>query len=213
MSAKQWNSFRKADSEDLYDIKASRGETTLGRCLPLACQQAAPFYFFQEFVMTQSYGVAESTFSTPLTGKERQLINQAVQLLESKLFRLEGWITDPSQVPDYLRLKLAGQPNELFGILLLDSANKIIGFETLFTGTVNQSSVFPRLIVQRALACNATALILVHNHPSGFTTPSHSDRVLTKRIQEALALIEITVLDHFVVGKGEPFSFAKAGLL
>lgn len=101
----------------------------------------------------------------------------------------------------------------MFGILLLDSANKIIGFETLFTGTVNQSSVFPRVIVQRALAHNATALILVHNHPSGFTSPSHADRVLTKRIQEALALIEITVLDHFVVGKGEPFSFAKAGLL
>jgi DNA repair protein RadC len=163
--------------------------------------------------MTQFDGAAESAFSTPLTGKERQQIHQAVQLLESKLFQRDGWITDPSQVPDYLRLKLAGQPNELFGILLLDSANKIIGFETLFTGTVNQSSVFPRLIVQRALACNATAVILVHNHPSGFTTPSHSDRVLTKRIQEALALIEITVLDHFVVGKGEPFSFTKAGLL
>lgn len=163
--------------------------------------------------MTQPNSAAETTFSPPLTGDEQTLIDRALQVLERRLFQREGWLTDPSQVSEYLRLKLAGQPNELFGVLLLDSANRIIGFETLFTGTVNQTNVFPRVIVQRALACNATALILVHNHPSGFTQPSHMDRVLTRRIQEALALIEITVLDHFVVGKGEPFSFAKAGIL
>lgn len=125
--------------------------------------------------------------------------------------QLHRWPTNGEE--DYLRLKLAGEPNELFGLLLLDGANKIIGYENLFTGSVSQTSVYPRVIVQRALARNASAVILVHNHPSGFTTPSHTDKVLTRRVQEALALIEVTVLDHFIVGKGEPFSFAETGLL
>ena len=149
----------------------------------------------------------------PLTVRERQLINRAIHLLESRLFQRDGRITEPSQVADYLRLKLAGEPNEVFGVLLLDGANKIIGYETLFTGSIGQTTVYPRVIVQRALAHNASAVILVHNHPSGLTTPSQTDRVLTRHIQQTLALMEITVLDHFVVGQGEPFSFASAGLL
>ncbi|HDC4501865.1 DNA repair protein RadC [Enterobacter asburiae] len=163
--------------------------------------------------MTQPSGNAETTFSPPLTATEKQLINQAMKLLEERLFQREGWITDPGQVPDYMRLKLAGEPNELFSILLLDRANKIIGYETLFTGFVSQASVYSRVIVQRALTRNACAVILVYNHPSGFTMPSQTDKVLTRRVQEVLALIEVTVLDHFIVGKGEPFSFAEAGLL
>ncbi|WP_446027562.1 JAB domain-containing protein [Lelliottia amnigena] len=163
--------------------------------------------------MTQLETLAESASISLLTDSEKRFIRKAVQLLEDRLFQREGWITDPRQVPDYLRLKLAGEPNELFGLLLLDGANKIIGYENLFTGSVSQTSVYPRVIVQRALARNASAVILVHNHPSGFTTPSHTDKVLTRRVQEALALIEVTVLDHFIVGKGEPFSFAETGLL
>lgn len=122
-------------------------------------------------------------------------------------------ITDPIHVQYYLRLKLAGQANELFGILLLDSAHQILCFEVLFTGTINHTAVHPRVIVQRALLHNAASVILVHNHPSGTTEPSASDRLLTRRITDVMNMVDVRVLDHFIIGCGEPYSFASSGLL
>ena len=116
-------------------------------------------------------------------------------------------------VRDYLRMKLVVEPNEVFAVVFLDSQHQVLAYEPLFKGTVDQTSVYPRVVVQRALALNASALILAHQHPSGVTEPSAADRALTDRLQTALALVDIRVVDHFVIGKGTPYSFAESGLL
>ena len=163
--------------------------------------------------MLQFYPTPETTCSTQLSVREHKLIQMAVQVLERRIFQREGVVSDPAHVQHYLRLKLAGQINEAFGILLLDSAHQILSFDILFTGTINHTTVHPRVIVQRALLHNAAAVILVHNHPSGATQPSAADRQLTVRIQEVMAMVDVRVLDHFIVGCGEPYSFATSGLL
>ncbi|MNG13267.1 hypothetical protein D3C84_969360 [compost metagenome] len=99
----------------------------------------------------------------------------------------------------------------MFGCLFLDSRHQVLTFEALFRGSIDHTSVHPREVVKRALAHNAAALILCHNHPSGNTDPSQADRVLTKRLQEALELIDVRVLDHFIIGDGDPLSMAEYG--
>ncbi|MCB1906635.1 MAG: DNA repair protein RadC, partial [Rhodocyclaceae bacterium] len=116
-------------------------------------------------------------------------------------------------VRDYLRLKLVAEPNEIFAVVFLDNQHQVLAFEPLFQGTVDQTSVYPRVVVQRALALNASALILAHQHPSGTTEPSAADRAITERLKSALATVDVRVLDHFIVGKGSPYSFAESGLL
>jgi DNA repair protein RadC len=116
-------------------------------------------------------------------------------------------------VRDYLRLKLVAEPNEILAVVFLNSQHQVLAFEPLFKGTVDQTPVYPRVLVQRALALNAAALILAHQHPSGKTEPSVADRAITERLTSALATIDVRVLDHFIVGKGSPYSFAEAGLL
>ncbi|EKM95994.1 hypothetical protein C211_09813 [Stutzerimonas degradans] len=103
---------------------------------------------------------------------------------------------------DYLKARLRHEPHELFGCLFLDSRHRVLAFEVLFHGTIDGASVYPRQVVKRALAQNAAAVILTHNHPSGVAEPSQADRQLTQRLKEALALIDVRVLDHFIVGEG-----------
>jgi DNA repair protein RadC len=123
-------------------------------------------------------------------------------------------LDSPRAVRDWLRLKLAGLPHEVFLILLLDSQNRVISSEQLFRGTLNQTSVHPREVVKLALQRNAAAVILAHNHPSGVAEPSQADRLLTETLIKALGLIDVRVLDHFIVaGNAEPLSFAERGLL
>jgi DNA repair protein RadC len=120
----------------------------------------------------------------------------------------------PSAVRDWLRLKLGGLSHEVFGALWLDAQNRLIGWEELSHGTLTQTSVYPREVVKRALASNAAAVILAHNHPSGIAEPSSADELLTRSLKEALALIDVRILDHFIVGAGAtPLSFAERGLL
>ena len=115
---------------------------------------------------------------------------------------------------DWLRLKLATLPYEVFGALWLDSQNRLIRYEELFRGTLAQTSVYPREIVKQALAHNAAAVVLVHNHPSGVAEPSRADEALTRTLKDALQLVDIQVVDHFVVaGNAPPVSFAERGLL
>jgi len=116
-------------------------------------------------------------------------------------------------VRDYLKAMLRHEPHEVFACLFLDSRHRVLGFEVLFQGSINSASVYPRQVVKRALAHNAAALILCHNHPSGVCSPSQADRDLTALIKDALAHIEVQVLDHFIVGDGEPLSMAEHGLL
>ncbi len=107
----------------------------------------------------------------------------------------------PASRPDDLRLKLMAEPNELFVAVFLDSQNQVSAYEPLFKGTVDAAVVYPRVVVQRALALNASALIFAHQHPSGVTHPSGADRTLTQRLKHALETVDIRVLDHFIVEK------------
>ncbi len=120
----------------------------------------------------------------------------------------------PGSVRDYLRLHLAGLKHEVFFALWLDSQNRLIASEELFRGTLTQTSVYPREVVKRALSFNAAAVVLAHNHPSGVSEPSTADQFLTRELKQALALVDVRVLDHFIVaGSAQPLSFAERGLL
>ena len=119
----------------------------------------------------------------------------------------------PQTVKDYLQLHLGALPHEVFAVLFLDSQHRLISLEQLFTGTLSQTSVYPREVVKRALARNAGAVILAHNHPSGVAEPSRADEFLTQSLKSALALVDVRVIDHLVVGQGHVVSFAERGLL
>lgn len=122
-------------------------------------------------------------------------------------------LSSPQAVRDYLRLKLQDRPHEVFVCVFLDAQNRILADEELFRGTLTQMSVYPREVVKRALAHNAAALIFAHNHPSGVAEPSRADEALTLALKQALALVDVKVLDHFVIGAGAAMSFAERGLL
>ena len=127
--------------------------------------------------------------------------------------RRDSALESPQQVRDYLKARLRHEPHEVFACLFLDTRHRVLAFEALFHGTIDGASVYPRQVVKRALAHNAAAIILTHNHPSGVAEPSQADRLLTKRLKEALALVDVRVLDHFIVGEGEPISMAEYGWL
>ncbi len=122
-------------------------------------------------------------------------------------------LTSPGAVRDYLRLAIGGRPHEVFVCIWLDAQHRVIKFEEPFQGTLTQTSVYPREIVKAALACNAAAVIFAHNHPSGVAQPSQADELLTANLKEALALIEVKVLDHFIIAGNQAISFAERGLL
>ncbi|WP_327439222.1 RadC family protein [Pseudomonas donghuensis] len=127
--------------------------------------------------------------------------------------RRDSALQNPQAVKDYLKARLRHEPHEVFAALFLDSKHRVLAFEALFQGSINSASVYPRQVIKRALAHNAAALILCHNHPSGVSEPSDADLVLTRRLTKALAMIEVRVLDHFVIGDGEPLSMAEHGWL
>lgn len=122
-------------------------------------------------------------------------------------------LSSPHAVRDYLRLRLQGLPHEVFTGVFLDAQNRVLAVEDLFRGTLTQTSVYPREIVKRALHHNAAALIFAHNHPSGVAEPSRADEMLTVALKQALALVDVKVLDHFVIGSDAAMSFAERGLL
>jgi DNA repair protein RadC len=122
-------------------------------------------------------------------------------------------LQSPQAVRDYLRLALAARPYEVFVGLFLDSQNRLLAAEELFRGTLAQTSVYPREVVKAALARNAAAMIFAHNHPSGLAEPSRADELLTLSLKQALALIDVRTLDHFVVAGGRLTSLAERGLL
>ena len=125
--------------------------------------------------------------------------------------RRDSALESPQAVRDYLKALLRHEPHEVFGCLFMDSKHRMLAFEVLFRGSIDSASVYPRQVVKRALVHNAAAVIFCHNHPSGITDPSEADRTLTQRLTEALDLIEVRVLDHFIVGDGEPLSMVEHG--
>ncbi|HQS33441.1 DNA repair protein RadC [Polaromonas sp.] len=131
----------------------------------------------------------------------------AAQLRQQTLF------DSPEAVRDYLQLQLGSRPHEIFAVLFLDSQHRLIVLEELFRGTLTQTSVYPREVVVRALALNAASVVLAHNHPSGTAEPSRADEALTQTLKAALGLVDVRVLDHFVVTSTEAVSMAQRGLL
>ncbi len=127
--------------------------------------------------------------------------------------KLTDALASPKSVRDYLKLTLARLPHEVFVAVFLTSQNRVIKVEEIFRGTLTQTSVYPREIVKLALANNAASVIFAHNHPSGEPNPSQADRALTKTLAEALALIDVRVLDHFIVAPGASLSFAEQGMM
>lgn len=130
--------------------------------------------------------------------------------LQAELARGDA-LASPTQAGDYFRRWLRASPSERFAALFLDNRHRVIAREVLFEGSIDSAAVHPRVVAQRALAVNAAAVVVGHNHPSGVAEPSGADRVLTTRLKEALALVEVRLLDHFVVGDGPAVSMAERG--
>lgn len=141
-----------------------------------------------------------------------ETIRAALCILESRA-RYGAPLSAPADVRDLIRLKIADEPREHFAVAFLDTQNRLIAWEVLFSGTLSQTSVYPREVVKAALRHNAAAVIFAHNHPSGTPEPSGADQTLTETLRRALALVDVRVLDHFVVAVDGCTSFAERGLL
>ena len=162
---------------------------------------------------TQLMLIENTDFEADRIAQENRVIDEALLILDRRLFSRGPDLVSPDAVAAYLKLHLAQKEHEVFGVIFLDAKHRVLAFEILFYGSIDGASVYPRQVVKRSLAHNAGAVIMVHNHPSGCTEPSQADRLLTARLKETLALVEVRVLDHFIVGKGRPLSLAEHGWL
>jgi len=144
--------------------------------------------------------------------EKQSVVRLALSILRAR-HRRGRLLVSPQQTREYLQLAFESYRNEVFGAIFLDNRHRVLGFEELFFGTIDGASIHPRVVVQRALDLNAAAVIFAHNHPSGVAEPSQSDQAITRRLLDALTLVDVRVLDHFVVGCGETVSFAERGLL
>jgi DNA repair protein RadC len=172
-------------------------------------------------LLSRFKGIA-GLFAADLTGvkglgpAKRAQFEAAIELARRCLkneIRSASALTSPGAVRDYLRLAIAERQHEVFVCLWLDAQHRVITCEELFRGTLTQTSVYPREIVKAGLKANAAAVIFAHNHPSGVAQPSQADELLTRNLKEALALVEVKVLDHFIVAGSQTISFAERGLL
>ena len=153
------------------------------------------------------------TDSIRRTKRDAAIIDRALRVLEQEVRHYGASFTSPDAVRDYLRLQLVHEQREVFMCLFLNSQNQLVDTRRMFEGTLTETSVYPREIVKAALIANAASVIFAHNHPGGDPTPSMSDKCLTKTLAEALALIDVKALDHFIVATGGVLSFAELGLM
>jgi DNA repair protein RadC len=148
------------------------------------------------------------------SAEDEDLIRQALTILDSRLRTQDDvHVTSPEDTRRYLRLQLAEREAEVFCVLFLTNRHRVIAFTEMFQGTIDGATVHPREVVKQALRLNAAAVILAHNHPSGVAEPSRADEAITRRLRDALALVDVRVLDHLIVGGSEITSFAERGLL
>ncbi|QMV12925.1 RadC family protein [Vibrio spartinae] len=143
------------------------------------------------------------------TSELNELLERAADALAAK-YKREGTFTNPTNVKEYLKLKLGAHDREVFAVMFLDNQHQLISFEELFFGTIDAASIYPREVLKAALNHNAAAVVFAHNHPSGIAEPSQADRRITQRLVDALKLVDIRVLDHIVVGE-DCVSFAEKG--
>ena len=154
----------------------------------------------------------DGLYLVPEPVQREDILDQAAEILFEDLSNCQS-MTNPTVAGRFLQAKLAGEPNEQFVALFLDNRHRLRAFEELFSGTINGAAVYPRVVVMKALKHNAAAVIFAHNHPSGDPEPSEADRRLTRRLQDALGLIDIRVLDHLVVTGSDLVSMAERGWL
>lgn len=145
-----------------------------------------------------------------ITDHDDAVIEQAMAILDKRM-RRGPIFTDSKTVGNYLKLQLQGHEREHFAAMFLNTRHNLLAYEVLFTGSLDCAEVHPREIVKQALRHNASAVVVAHNHPSGDPTPSAADRAITLRIRDALRMVDIRLLDHFVIGVGEPYSMASKG--
>jgi len=143
---------------------------------------------------------------------ETEITEHALVLLRAAITH-GPTLANPNVVTDYLKLRLGRLEHEVFGMVALDTKHRVIDLVQLSSGTIDAAAVYAREVVKTCLRLNAAAVIFYHNHPSTDPTPSQADRAITKRLQDALALVDIRVLDHFIIGGDRALSFAKEGLL
>ncbi len=151
------------------------------------------------------------SLNNTLTTKQQGVVDEAISILFGSIKRGDA-LCSPAQTREYLQLQLGSCQHEVFACLFLDNRNRVIAFEKLFRGTIDGASVYPREVAKECLKHNAAAVIFAHNHPSFDCSPSDADKAITKRLKKSLALLDIRVLDHFVIGD-KIVSFAERGLL
>lgn len=161
-----------------------------------------------------AYGLPDgpTSFRHGLRARERGVLDRALEIV-GRALRDREVFSSPDAVKQYLMLRLAGEHSEHFGVMYLDSQNRMIAFQVHFAGTLTQTSVYPREVVRAALQHHAASVVLTHNHPSGVVTPSRADEALTHTLKAALALMDVRVLDHVIVGPGVALSMAERGLI
>lgn len=157
--------------------------------------------------LTEVNGIGTSKYT------QLQAIFEMSQRALAEEMQARDVLSSPQQVRDYLCLKLGSLAREVFVVLFLDAQNRVLAQEEMFSGTLTQTSVYPREVVRRALHHNAASLIFAHNHPSGVAEQSRTDELLTTALKQALALVDVRVLDHFIVAGNTTLSFAERGLL
>lgn len=163
--------------------------------------------------MNQIKSEDAGTYDVSITAAEDKIIEEALRILNDRFYvRRDVSFTSPETVMNYMKLYIGAAEREQFVVAYLDTRHNMIGIETLFYGTINGASVYPREVVKSALKHNAAAVIFAHNHPSGIAEPSQADIAITARLKAALEVVDIRVLDHVIIG-AECESMASAGLL
>ena len=179
----------------------------LARDLLVRCGGLGALFAAKRAELVSLPGLGDAKFS------QLQAVLEMARRALAETLRSSDALASPGAVRDFLRLTLASRDHEVFLAVMLDAQNRVLACEELFRGTLTQTSVYPREVVKCALARNAAAVIFAHNHPSGVAEPSHADEVLTQALKQALALVDIKVLDHFIVAGGSALSFAERGLI
>ena len=157
--------------------------------------------------------IGASDMLSLLLEEMEQWLEEAQNESKQETLEKQSVITSPDDTRQYLSHQLRDRPHEVFAALFLDNRHQVIQFEELFKGTIDGASVYPREVVKKALQHNAAALIIAHNHPSGIAEPSQADQNITQRLEKALALVDIRLLDHLIIGDGEIVSLAECGML
>jgi DNA repair protein RadC len=188
----------------------------MSKPLSKLAEQAAPRNRFMtgEAVARYASPIQRLPLDPAVTTREDRLIARARKVLAQRLNRATVTIDSSCAVREFLLFELAEESREVFHVTFLDAQNRVLAFEPMFVGTLNQTSIYPREVVRRCVELGAGAVILAHNHPSGMANPSYADKAITATLVNALDLIDVRVLDHFIVaGAARPLSFAEHGLM